>query len=228
MNAPFPIPNAKLGDVAELRAALAAKIRERNLAQSRRDQTAEAVKRAANFVGRLEANLAAFADTDSRIARSRAESFRRALAEGDATPMLSLSSELGKAAAQKLDAENQLDAARQAYKALALELAEEQASLDRLKADTRTAAKHVISCYADHKAVELAQLENEAGELRRKLLGLTQMRSPHIGNYQLAPQTIALLRDDPINSLSTRNSGNDVRHWDLWLERLLNDAEAMP
>ena len=147
MNAPFPIPNAKLGDVAELRAALAAKIRERNLAQSRRDQTAEAVKRAANFVGRLEANLAAFADTDSRIARSRAELFRRALAEGDATPMLSLSSELGKAAAQKLDAENQLDAARQAYKALALELAEEQARSIGLKltcAQPRIMSSHVM------------------------------------------------------------------------------------
>ena len=213
-------------DDAELRHVLHVAIEQRDLAQQRRDKSADAVERASQFVARLEDNLAAFADTNERIARSRAEAFKQSLAIGDAMPMLSLSPELAAAAAKQLDAANQLDGARQAYESLSEELTSEQQTLDRLQADVERSARVVVARHADAMARELMALERQAGETRRRLLGVTAMspRPP----FPVAASTVALLRDAPRNSVYGRESAEDTAWWHDWHARLTHDSEAMP
>jgi hypothetical protein len=212
----------------ELRGELRVLIQQRDLAKARRDKTRDACERAQKFVATLESNLAKFADVNTRIAQERGEAFRQSLIEGETLPMLSLSKELTAAAGQKLDAENQLSGGTQALEALSAELEAENAELAALESNTLTAAKKVCANHGDVLADTLRGMEREAGELRRRLLGLTQMRSPNIGAYPLGREAVALLRDIGVNSQATGTSGEDVIWWDTWLHRLCVDADAQP
>ena len=226
MNAPFQIPHAELGD-EELRAELRQLIKQRDAALTLRDRARDAADRANAFVASLEESLATFDGTDNRIASERAQAFKRALAMGDAKPMLSLSPELSAIAAKRLDVANELNGARQAQECLASELAEAQQTLNRLQADTERAARAVVAFYADAMARQLADLERRAGRMRQRLLGVTAVspRPP----FPVAASTVALLRDSPANHASGWNSSaDDTRYWDSWRERLTHDSEALP
>lgn len=213
---------------AELRGELRMLIEQRDLAKSRRDKTADAVERAQGFVARLEDNLAKFADVNTRIAASRAEAFRQSLIDGETLPMLSLSKELTAAAGQKLDAENQLSGGAQALESLSVELSTENDELNVLEANVLTAAKKVVANHGDMLAVSLRRMEREAGDLRRRLLGLTQIRTPAIGQYPLGADAVMLLRSLGDNASATNASGEDVKFWDEWLHRLCVNADAAP
>ena len=133
---------------------------------------------------------------------------------------------MARASTARLDAENNLSAARQAAASLNEELTAAERTLALCEANARTAAKAVVGFRADAMARELAKIETQAGEMRRRLLGVTATRPPHVGQYQVKPETMALLRDDPINSVYRHNSGEDAQYWDRWLARLMRDANA--
>jgi hypothetical protein len=221
-----PHPKVVEDKDTELRDELRHLISQRDTAKTRRDKTADAVERAQKFVAQLEGHLAKYADVSDRIGRSRAEAFRKSLIDGAALPMLSLSSELTKASAERLDCENQLSAARDAQASLTAELDAENAELDVLEKDTKACAKKVIANYGDILATTLARMEQEAGDLRRRLLGLTQMRSPDIGPYPTSSETVMLLRGSA--NVATNASGEDVQFWDEWLRRLVVNADVRP
>jgi chromosome segregation ATPase len=211
-----------------LRSELRILIQERDLVKSRRDKTQDAVERGQKFVAQLEANLAKFDDVGERVAQERGRAFRQSLINGETLPMPSLSKELSAASAQRLDAENQLSGGTQALEALTMELDNENRELSVLESDVLTVAKKVCANHGDVLADTLRRMEREAGELRRRLLGLTQMRSPNIGAYPLGAQAVSLLRDIGVNSMATHTSGEDVQFWDEWLHRLRVDADARP
>jgi chromosome segregation ATPase len=211
-----------------LRGELRKLIEERNLLKSRRDATADAVERAQAFVGRLRENLAKYDDVSSRIAKARGESFRRSLETGEALPMAPLSKELTAASMERLDAMNQLEGGEQALEALSGELSVEECELGVLERNVVGAAKRIVAHHGDMMAEELRRVENEAGGLRRRLLGLTQLRTPSIGSYPISAPTVALLRDIGANAMATGCAGADVTFWDEWLHRLTTDADARP
>jgi chromosome segregation ATPase len=226
MGAPRLVETEDLETV--LRGELRKLIEERNLLKSRRDATADAVERAQAFVGRLRDNLAKFDDVSSRIATARGEAFRRSLATGEALPMAPLSKELTAASMERLDAQNQLEGGEQALAALTAELDCENCELGVLERNVVGAAKKVVAHHGDMLAEELRRIENEAGGLRRRLLGLTQLRTPNIGAYPLGAPAVALLRDIGANAMATGCAGSDVSWWDDWLHRLTIDADARP
>ncbi len=220
-----PKPQA---DEAALRHDLATKLEERDSALARRDKARATADSADAFIGELQARVDAFDAIDAQIANERALAFKAALAKGDAMPKLTLSPELARASTARLDAENNLAGAKQAAAALNEELAVTERTLAQCEANAKAAAKAVVAQHANAMAHELSQLETHAGEMRRRLLGVTAMRAPHVGEYQVSRETMALLRDNPINSIYTRNSAEDVLYWDRYLARLMRDANAQP
>ncbi len=203
-------------------------IQQRDAALVVREKSRDAADRANAFIARLQAGLRDFAGVDARIADERAQQFKVALAEGETAPSLDMSPELVALSARRMNLENQLAAGQQAQQQLAQELRDAQQILDNLQAQVLTAAKKVVANHADTMAAQLADMEQRAGAARRRLLGASAMRTQDKGPFPLQPQTIALLRDSPSNSIFTRNTGDDVRFWDAWRERLMTDADALP
>ncbi len=211
---------------AILRDELRTLIQQRDLSKARRDATADAVERANTFCGNLESHLAKFDAVAERVSKARTEAFRKSLLDGAALPVLSLSNELTKANSERLDVENQLNAARDARASLATELETENAELDTLEANVKNAAKKIVANYGDMLAMKLKNMETEIGALRRRLMGVTQMRSPDIGSYPVNSETVMMLRGGP--NMATNASADDVQFWDGWLHRLMVDADARP
>ena len=208
----------------EPREALLTAIESRNDARERVAVASATLERAGAFVAQLEANLAQFDSVDARIAASRADAFKRALTEDEAMPALSLSAELSAASAKKLDAQNQLSGARQAYAALSAEYDETQGLLTQLQSAVGTAAALVVGAAADELAKELVGIEARAAALRARLMGATALRQGQ--SFRVAQSTVALLRDAPANGRVVNGSVADREHWDLFLARLTEDASA--
>ena len=211
---------------AELRAELCMHIEQRDAALKLRDAARDAADRAEAFVGGLETSMAEFADTDTRIAASRAQAFKEALAKGNATPMLSLSPELSAIAGKRLDVANQLNAARQARECLTEELNDAERALLMHQGEVERGARAVVAFHADAMARQLAETEKRAGAMRRRLLGITALRQG--APYPVGADTVTLLRSSPSNHAPGGNDANDTRYWDSWRDRLTHDSAAKP
>jgi hypothetical protein len=209
-----------------LRHDLARAIQERGLARRKRDAAADAVERSHAFVHELDERLQAVAEKDAQVIRERAEHFRAALVEAT-PPTLSTSAKLSTAALARLEAENTAEAARQAHAAIAAELEEAEDRLVLLSANVLQAAKAVVSNLADVMALELKEAEHAVAIKRRKLMGIGQMRGPHIGPYKIGAQTMSVLRNDS-REVYSHCEPEDVQFFDRYLARLQQDANAQP
>ena len=234
MNIPAISANAKLvtptipnkPNEATLRSELSQKIVERNRALGRRDRAQAAVDRSRSFVDELQVKVDELAMRDADVTASMATAFKAALAK-DITPKLTPSDELSATAVRRMHAEGHLLAGREALRALESDLAEAEKQLLVADAKVRQAAKIVVAAYASHLAEELLKKETEAALLRRKLLGVTQMRGPHIGPFPVDPFTMSVCRGDAVPRYSHAEPV-DVRHYDDLLERLMTNADAQP
>jgi hypothetical protein len=145
------------------REALAAAIAAHGEAIGAADKARETLDRAQAFVDDLEAQVAQFGDLDVRIASSRAESIKRAMATG-ATPTLEPSEELTAALLEKAEAEHKLSAARQALEALRGELDTANAAVKRAGLVKEWAAEKVLATELDGAAESFVA---RLSELRR-------------------------------------------------------------
>ena len=85
----------------------------------------------------------------------------------------------------------------------------------------------VVASPASRLAEELLHAETAAALLRRRLLGVTQLRGVHIGAYPLDPFTMSVCRGDATPRYS-HSEPSDVKHFDDLLERLMSNADAQP
>jgi DNA repair exonuclease SbcCD ATPase subunit len=225
MTAKLRVVTDEIGD-EQLRAELHLHIEQRDASLSLRDRARDAASRATEFVEKLNNALAEFDNVDSRIIAERASAFKRALANGQAAPMLSLSPELVAANAKRLDAESQLNAAKQAHMALIQELNDAEQTYAAHQANVEKVARAVVAFHADAMARELAALEQQAGKTRQLLLGVTSLRPGPA--YPVSASTVSLLRDAPRNSVYGRETADDCKFWDSFRARLQLDSEAAP
>jgi len=211
---------------AQLRLTLRRDIRDRDSALTARDNAKTVVETAQEHLIAVDAELTKYNSLDSDIADSRAVQIAISLENGGGFPELTTPPELAQLAAQRADAHNRLSAISQATMRLEANLKEAENVLATHQANVANAARNVVAHYADAMARELAILEEKASATRRLLLGVTATRPG--GSFPVASSTVALLRDDPINSICSRNTGADASWWDSWFARLLHDAEAKP
>jgi hypothetical protein len=225
MTAKLRVVTEEIGD-EQLRAELRLHIEQRDAATITRDKCRDAADRATEFVDKLEQEFEEFSSIDNRIIAERASAFKRALANGQAAPMLSLSPELVAANAKRLDAESQLAAARQAHAALMQELNDAEKTFAMHQQNVERAARAVVAFHADSMARHLADIENQAGKTRQRLLGVTSIRPGWA--YPVSASTVSLLRDAPRNSVYGRETADDCKYWDSFRARLQLDSEAAP
>ena len=234
MNVPAISANIKLAtptipnkpDEATLRAALSKDIVERDHASGRRDRAQAAVDRSRAFVDELQAKVDELISQDRDVTASTAAAFKAALAK-DVTPKLTPSDELSTTAVQRMCAEGHLLAGCEALRALEGDLKSAEEKLQAANAKVRQSAKAVVATYASRLAEELLHAETTAALLRRRLLGVTQMRAPHIGAYPVDAFTMSVCRGDSVPHYS-HSEPSDVRHFDELLERLMSNADAQP
>ena len=158
-------------DDTDLRADLARKIQERDLALQRRDVIASAAERSEALIATIKGEMEKFDDIDARIAGARAQTIKDALTRGDDMPTLAIPPALQKLAAQKLNDENRLTAANSAREALLSELEEANNTLSMHQANVTTAAEAVAAVHAEKLGAEMAQMENDAADMRLVLMG---------------------------------------------------------
>ena len=99
----------------------------------------------------------------------------------------------------------------------------------RPNAKVKTTAKSVVGfiCEPSRGGAAARRNENGGGHARKRLLGITQMRGPHIGPYPIDAFTMSVCRGDAVPHYSHAEP-SDVRHFDELLERLMLNAEAQP
>jgi hypothetical protein len=134
------------------------------------EATAGALKNldgAKSFVRSLEARVQSFADLDARISKERAVAIKAALAAGE-RPSMDLSPELAASNAEKVEAENQLSAARQAAASLAADHAQEQVK----EVGSRQVVQHAA---ADVFAAEIGAMIERLKEIRAEEIRLVAM-----------------------------------------------------
>ena len=211
-------------ELSEPREILANAIEVRDRESEGVDACFDMLIRANAFVEQLEKNLAQFENVDARIQASRAQAFKQTICEGRALGVAPLSPELSAAAAKRLDAQNQLEAARQARDELIATSDGQQAKLTLRQSEVEAAAKNVLVDYATNLVNKLAEAEHSAAIMRSRLYGLTSLRP---GGMFHAPEVVKFLRSGPANA-SVQGGAEDRRYWDNFLAALCENANAEP
>ncbi len=213
-------------DDAALREELSKDIIERDRASGRRDRAQAAVDRSRAFVAELQTKVDEQALHDADVTASTAAAFKAALSK-DITPKLTPPDDLSASAVRRMHAEGHLLAGCEALRALESDLKTAEEKLQAANAKVKTTAKSVVASYANRLAEELLRAETTAAHARKRLLGITQMRGPHIGPYPIDAFTMSVCRGDAVPHYSHAEP-SDVRHFDELLERLMLNAEAQP
>ena len=212
-------------DDTDLRADLARKIQERDLALQRRDVIASAAERSEALIATIKGEMEKFDDIDARIAGARAQTIKDALTRGDDMPTLAIPPALQKLAAQKLNDENRLTAANSAREALLSELEEANNTLSMHQANVTTAAEAVAAVHAEKLGAELAQMENDAADMRLVLMGYCAIM-PGNRRRPASARLLSLMREPPANANIRSHAGENVARWAKWTTALCNDAAS--
>ena len=163
MNAIVTIP-------ATARDELTAAQRIRDVFAESATTSAEAVLRARAFVASLEFKTKAFANLDAKVAAERAASMKAAMARGEA-PKFDISPELAAAAAEKMEIENQILAARAGLNELQREAEEAAERLAAARVEVGRKIEAVVLEVTAAMAARINALEAEALEARALLEG---------------------------------------------------------
>jgi hypothetical protein len=213
-------------DEVGLRNGLSRVIVDRDRALGRRERAKTAVTRSHEFVATLQANVDELLAQDRDVTATTAASFKASLAK-DLTPKLTQVRDLTSIGVRRIHAENHLAAGREALAALEQDLEDAETQLLACEAKVKLAAKTVVAAHANRLAEELLKKETEAALLRRRLLGVTQMRGPHIGAFPVDAFTMSVARGDAVPRYSHAEPA-DVAHFDGYLMQLSSNADAQP
>jgi predicted nucleic acid-binding Zn-ribbon protein len=213
-------------DEVSLRNELSRCIVDRDRALGRRDRAQAAVVRCKAFVADLQAKVEALLEHDQEAVSTTAAAFKKQLAK-DLTPKLTPADELSTSAMQRLHSEAHLMAGREALTALEQDLAEAEMQLTTAEAKTKLAAKNIVAAHANRLAEKLLHAETEAALLRRRLLGVTQTRGPHLGQFPVDAFTMSVARGDAVPRYSHAEPV-DVAYFDSYQARLTMCADAQP
>lgn len=224
------------------REALRAAIEAHDAALAAAKSAEATLARAAAYHNELTNKLAEFADVDARVASERADAIRAAMANGTA-PVFEVSAELSAALAKKLDAENRLEAAKQAVSALHAEHDAAQQHAERVGIALEWAAERVMLSAADALAAEYAATLSKARELYLAMWGMSvaPIRRPPEEITRLSPAPTRSLRVSPdvaaaVNAaeiiIETSNTRRDLYRKQMraavagWLAELKSDPAA--
>jgi hypothetical protein len=217
------------GDLAEdaddiaLRHALRREIEQHGAALSVRDRAAATVEAGRRHLHDVENELCQYDDLDEKIAERRATQISEALEAGGA-PNLDTPPELSDLIVKRAEANNRHAAFTQALWRLEGNLAEADRTLAARKRNVESAALAIVGHCVDQRAAALREIEAQAAELRRQLLGASALRPG--AQTPLKPETLALLRDDPASALVSKNTTSTAHVWSQMFTRLCNDSEA--
>ena len=148
------------------------------------------------------------------------------LEAGGGMPSLEMPDDLQRLVVSRADANNRLSAFTQALAKLEASLNEADQTLRARQAAVDQAALKIVGHAADARARELAEIEQAAATLRRRLLGACVLRPPGSA-IPLAAATVKLLRDDCASALVSKNDTSMGALWNGLFTRLSRgDYEA--
>jgi hypothetical protein len=216
------------GDLADdadeiaLRHALRREIEQQGAALSLRDKAQATVEAGEKHLADVETELKQYDDLDDGIAARRATIIAESL-EAGGVPDLD-TPELRDLILRRGEASNRQAAFAMALAKLRASLAEADRTLAARKRNVESAALALVGHVVDGRARALREIERQAAELRKELLGASALRPG--AQTPLRPETLALLRDDPASALVSKNTTSTAHVWSQMFARLCNDSEA--
>jgi hypothetical protein len=163
--------------VDDVRARLADAIGRLADATTATAEAAAVLDGAKRFLRQVEGEIADAGDVEAEVATARANAIKSALAAGRA-PSFELSPELTAATVAKAEAENQLQAARQAAALLAVEHSDFQLAEAEARRCVDLLITDVLVDEADALAAELFAAEDVAAELHNRLSAIGGLMVP--------------------------------------------------
>jgi hypothetical protein len=209
-------------DEIALRHTLRREIEQHGAALSIRDRAKATVEAGVKHLADVETELKQYDDLDNGIAARRATIIAESL-EAGGVPDLD-TPELRDLIIKRAEASNRHAAFAMALEKLRGSLAEAERTLASRKHDVESAALSIVGHCVDQRARALREIEAQAAELRRQLLGATALRPG--AQTPLRPETLALLRDDSASALVSKNTTSTAAVWNQLFARLRDDPEA--
>lgn len=194
--------------MSDARKKLAAAIRLREAADEALRDATTALDGALRFVGDIEARVAAFAEVDAKVAAERAAEVKAAVTQGR-VPDFSPSRDLAEALAAKVEAENEITAARSAVRELDREAGEARAALDRRRDEVARAVEAVVVEVAAEFTEKIEALEVEALRLRTELNGAAMLFRTEAGRrveMNLGPKAFEIIRQNGETKIGVQNT----------------------
>ena len=209
----------------ELRQALRKALEQRDAALAVRDKAQATVEAARQHLAVVEGELKQYDGLDDEIAARHATLIGESLESGGGLPDLD-TPELNQLIARRMATTNRANAVTRAAKRLQATLDDANAKLRERQAAVDQAALKIVGHAADARARELAEIEQAAATLRRRLLGACVLRPPGSA-IPLAAETLKLLRDDSASALVSKNDTSMGALWNGLFTRLSRgDYEA--
>lgn len=184
---------------ADPRAELAAAIRIRESVEATVADAEKAVAGAAAFVTMLESKVQRFADLDAKVSAERAQAVKAAISKGG-VPIFAPSPDLAVAMAERVEAENQLTAARSALAELQREAADHRKRLAEVQIEVGRKVEAVVIAETSQIADQIATLESRAQDLRARLEGSARQHFARDGRM------VAITVPPPVQRILSANS----------------------
>jgi hypothetical protein len=217
-----------------LRKILAENIERHRVASKLAREAASTAAKAVEFVKQTERAIAEFDGINQKVATERATAIKAAIAAGK-KPDFSLSPELAGALSKRVEAENQLVAARQAAASLATEAADAQADERRAMGDVQSIANAIVTEEIDDiaRAVQSAEAAataaliklHAADQIAKYLPGGGAKFSKLATNVMFAPSSKELMAGGLHGKAISTDAA--ASNWKEYACALCNDASAV-
>jgi len=223
-----PTPRQANAETKTLRQTLADALRKRDAAKHARDEIAQALGRADEFIEGLRNAATHSEGVISHDVAARAEEIAAALKAGFTVPKLpEASDEAVRAHTILARSAVAITSAEAARTTLASDLSGAEAALILAQTNAHKIAAAVVASVADREALALIDLERRSAGLRRRLMGVSRMRAPSMPRFPIDAMTASVLRGDMTPNFA-HETEVDVACWIDLERRLLNgeiDAE---
>jgi hypothetical protein len=183
-------------EMDHLRKILAESIADHKAAAERSAAAASTADGASAFVKATQARVDSFATIDARVSGERATAVKAALA-ADKQPSFALSADLAEALADRVEAQNQLDAARQAAAALASDANEASVDERRRLGEVQAIVNAIVTEEIDDVALREAAFARLRSERMR---GVTVKEQITLDGALAAEEQTALKSADHIEA----------------------------